>query len=86
MPIVSAFFGITIRLFHSDHNPPHFHAYYGEYEAIVEISSGKILAGKLPPKCKSLVEEWRNLHQTEIEKAWGYVSSMRTPKKIKGLE
>lgn len=86
MPIVSTFFGIIIRLFHSDHNPPHFHAAYGSDEAIIEIRTGKILGGKLPPTCKKLVEEWRKLHVIELEKAWDLVSSMKIPKKIKGLE
>ena len=57
MPIVSVFLGIVIRLYHGDHNPPHFHATYGEFEAIVEISSEMILKGKMPPKAIKLVEE-----------------------------
>jgi len=30
MPEVSRFFGIVIRFFFNDHDPPHFHAVYGE--------------------------------------------------------
>lgn len=30
-------------MFHDDHNPPHFHAEYGEYRAVIEITSGKLL-------------------------------------------
>ncbi len=55
MPILSTFFGIVIRMFHGDHNPPHFNAYYSEYEAIIEISSGKIISGKLPNRAKNFV-------------------------------
>lgn len=86
MPIVSIFFGIVIRLYHGDHNPPHFHATYGEFEAIIEIKSGKIIDGYLPPKAKKLVDEWRRKHTRELATAWTAVSAMKLPKKIKGLE
>jgi hypothetical protein len=83
---VSVFFGIVIRLYHADHNPPHFHATYGEFEAIIEIKSGKLLGGKLPSKGQKLVEEWRKLHISELNLAGNAVGSMKTPKRIKGLE
>ncbi len=86
MPILSVFFGIVIRVYHADHNPPHFHASYGEFEAIIEIESGKFLDGKLPPKGKKLVEEWRRKNLRQIKAAWTSVVSMKAPKKIKGLE
>jgi len=43
MPEISRFLGIVIRMFYRDHAPPHFHAYYGDYEIIVEIESEKPL-------------------------------------------
>ena len=30
MPEISRFFGIVIHMFYSDHEPAHFHAFYGE--------------------------------------------------------
>jgi hypothetical protein len=33
MPEVSRFFGIVIRMYFDDHNPPHFHAIYSGIEA-----------------------------------------------------
>lgn len=86
MPIISIFFGIVIRLYHGDHNPPHFLATYGEFEVIIEIKSGKILEGKLPTKAIKLVEEWRKKNQSNLNLAWTAVSAMKTPKRIKGLE
>ena len=29
VPEISRFFGIVIKMFFEDHNPPHFHAEYG---------------------------------------------------------
>lgn len=86
VPIVSVFFGIVIKLYHGDHNPPHFHATYGEYEAIVEIKTGKLLGGSLPPRALKLVDEWRKMHSDDLSRAWESVVSNKPPKRIKGLE
>lgn len=39
MPTISEFFGIIIRMYYDDHNPPHFHAYYGDYQALIRIDT-----------------------------------------------
>lgn len=39
MPELCSFYGISIRINFRDHNPPHFHALYGEHEAVIEINS-----------------------------------------------
>ncbi|PSL29221.1 DUF4160 domain-containing protein [Dyadobacter jiangsuensis] len=49
MPEISRFFGIVIRMFFDDHNPPHFHAEFQEYRAIIDIQSAGLLDGNLPP-------------------------------------
>ena len=40
MPEVSRFYGILIRFYYRDHPPAHFHANYGEHEALIEIETG----------------------------------------------
>jgi len=37
MPEVSRIYGIVIRMYFADHFPPHFHAEYGECEALISI-------------------------------------------------
>ncbi len=86
MPIVSVFFGIVIRIYHADHNPPHFHASYGEHDAIIEISTGTLLDGSLPPRARKLVEEWRRLNQKPLQTAWIAATAFKAPKRIRGLE
>jgi hypothetical protein len=86
MPVLSLFMGIMIKMYHGDHPPPHFHAFYGEFEAQVSISSGKILKGQLPPRIKKLVNEWRKLHKSELEKSWELAQSIKPLKRIKPLE
>ena len=36
------FFGIVIAMYYSDHPPPHFHARYGDFEAVVNIEGGVV--------------------------------------------
>ena len=49
MPERSRFLGIIIKMFFDDHNPPHFHAEFQEYKAIIEIYTSELLEGYLPP-------------------------------------
>lgn len=42
MPELSRFYGIIVRMFFDDHDPPHFHITYQEYEAIIVIENGTV--------------------------------------------
>jgi hypothetical protein len=50
MPEISRFYGILIAMFWAEHNPPHFHARYGEHKAAIEIDTLRVLDGWLPPR------------------------------------
>ncbi|MFM8544244.1 MAG: DUF4160 domain-containing protein [Vulcanococcus sp.] len=69
MPVLSRFLGITIVMFYRHHSPPHFHARYGEAEALIEIESGAV-EGALPLKALKLVEEWRLLRIQQLRANW----------------
>ncbi len=86
MPVISAFYGITIKVFQGDHNPPHFHVYYGEFRAQIDIANGRVIAGSLPPRSLKLVREWLKLRRKELLKAWAVAEQFGTPKRIKPLE
>ena len=86
MPIISIFFGLIIRVYHDDHPPPHFHVQYGEWNAIIEIRTGKVLIGQVPRRLMKLVEEWRKQHKFELLRAFNDAQNFKIPKKIKGLE
>lgn len=86
MPTISEFFGILILMFYNDHAPPHFHARYGEYEALIQISPLGILKGKLPPRALSLVMEWAQIHQEQLMEDWNYAASNKKLHKIPPLE
>jgi hypothetical protein len=58
MPELSRFLGIVIYMYFNEHNPPHFHAEYNEYNAAISINTLGVIEGKLPSKVLSLVVEW----------------------------
>jgi hypothetical protein len=70
MPEISRFFGIVIKMFWDDHNPPHFHAFYASDEALIDIQSLSLFAGHLSPRALGLVIEWATLHQQELLDDW----------------
>jgi hypothetical protein len=70
MPQISYFLGIVIRMFYRDHNPPHFHAVYGNFEAIIDIERNELISGYLPPRVLGLVTEWAALNQKELMENW----------------
>ena len=72
MPVLSKFYGIIIRMFfqQAEHNPPHIHALYGDDMAEVDIRTGEIIEGSLPPKALAMVREWIQLNQEELLQIW----------------
>jgi hypothetical protein len=70
MPQISYFLGVIIRMFYRDHNPPHFHAVYADFEGIIDIERNEIIGGQLPPRVLGIVTEWTALHQKELMENW----------------
>lgn len=86
MPEVSRFFGIVIRMYFDEHNPPHFHAIYAGTEAQVGIDPIVIFEGNLPNRANSMVIEWTALHQGELMDNWHRLQSDQPIQKIEPLE
>jgi hypothetical protein len=70
MPQISFFLGIIIKMYYREHNPPHFHADYGEHKATIDIQKLELWNGYLPPRVLGLVIEWAALHQKELMDNW----------------
>ena len=49
MPEISNFYGITIYMYVSEHNPPHFHVAYQGFKAIITILSRREAPRKIEP-------------------------------------
>jgi hypothetical protein len=44
MPELCRFYGVRIKMYYDDHNPPHFHAEYGGDEALISIDTFDVIA------------------------------------------
>jgi hypothetical protein len=86
MPEVSRFFGISIRFYYNDHEPAHFHAAYGEFEALIEIDTLSVLRGQLPRRALALVLEWADLHRAELRADWNSARMGEPPLPIDPLD
>lgn len=69
MPTISRFYGIVIFMNYRDHNPPHFHARYQEFEITVDIESG-IVNGSMPQRALKLIFEWGEKYEKELRDNW----------------
>lgn len=54
---------------YGDHNPPHFHAVYGDYEVSIEIETS-IVTGTMPGRALKMLLEWLELHRQELWENW----------------
>ncbi len=86
MPEISRFFGIVIKMFFDDHNPPHFHAEYGDSAALIDIRNLSVFSGRLPPRAMGLVIEWATLHQQELLADWERARAQQELQRIAPLE
>jgi Domain of unknown function (DUF4160) len=86
MPVISYFFGIYIRMYNDDHNPPHFHVDYQWQQAQFAIETGELLAGKLPSKAVKLVREWAKDHQQELRENWELAVALKPSQRIAGAD
>lgn len=54
-----------------DHPPPHVHVYYQGFEAIVEIETGEVIGGSLPPAAMRIIRPWIARRRGELLDNWG---------------
>jgi len=85
MPEISRFYGIIIRMYFRDHAPPHFHAFYGDDEAVIDIRHLAVIEGGLPPRALGLAIEWAVAHRQELLAAWERAANSASPGKIDPL-
>ncbi len=86
MPEISRFFGIIIRMFFDEHNPPHIHAEHQGNKAVFDLS-GNITRGDLKSRTAiKLVREWIDLHVAELLEDWELAQAGKEIKKIDPLD
>lgn len=84
MPFITTFYGIIITMYYNDHNPPHFHARYGEHKALFNFN-GEVIEGNFPKKQSKLVDAWIEIHREELTANWELCRNEIPPVKIDPL-
>ena len=84
MPVIARFYGVVLKMYfsQSEHGVPHFHAIYGEYNAVFDIQTLQMIEGDLPVRAQRLVREWGEQYQQELLRMWNINEFKRLP----GLE
>jgi Domain of unknown function (DUF4160) len=86
MPEICRFLGIVIAMYHREHGVPHFHAIYGEHDAVIAIRTGEVLEGQMPKRAMKRVLAWRALHIEELLENARLTAAKKLPNKIEPLE
>lgn len=86
MPEISRFFGIIISMFYNDHEPPHFHAQYGEHKASFCLNTLGLLDGWMPPRIRGYIVEWAALNIDDLFMDWEIARQKGILNKIEGLK
>jgi len=82
MPVIARFYGILIKMYFREHGVPHFHAIYGEFNGVFEVSSLNMIEGDLPARARRLVCDWAEQYKDDLQRMW----ETQDYKKLPGLE
>jgi len=86
LPIISRFFGIVVRMFYDEHNPPHIHVEFQNEKAVLDFM-GNIMRGDLKSRTAlRLIREWIDLHRTELLEDWNLAQVGNEIKSIDPLD
>jgi len=70
MPTLARFSGFEIRMFFEDHNPPHVHVVGPDFEILVAIRDGSVLAGKAPASARRTALIWIAHNRESLLTKW----------------
>lgn len=65
-------------MYHKEHPPAHFHAYYGGQHAVVDIETLTVCEGNLTRRAMGMVLEWAAAHRDELMANWE-LAQLRAP-------
>ena len=86
MPEICRFFGIIVRMFYDEHNPPHIHVEYQGNKAVLDFL-GNVLKGDLKSRTAlRLVREWIDLRLDELRTSWERAQAGREVDRIDPLD
>jgi len=86
VPVISTFFGIVVRMFYQDHDPPHFHAEYQGQHGKFDFA-GCLIVGEIRSRnAKALIRKWVLLHADDLEANWERMKAGERLERVEPLE
>ena len=81
MPEICRFYGLIVKMYFrsGEHNPPHIHVLYNEYNGIIDINTTEMVEGDLPPKALSITKEWMTIYKDKLLEIWKTQSFIKLP-------
>ena len=72
MPVISRFYGIVIKMYlrQKEHNPPHLHAFYGDYVGLFSLEEGEMYEGDIPVKEQKLIKNFILHYKEQLYDMW----------------
>lgn len=72
MPVLARFYGMVVKMYllGKEHNPPHVHILYGEYNAVIDVQTLTVIEGDLPGRGIALAREWTEKYRDELLEIW----------------
>jgi hypothetical protein len=70
VPVVAIVDGVKIMFYANEHPPAHFHAKIAELQAVIDIDSVTIVAGRLPPVQTRSVLAWAASRQAVLRETF----------------
>ncbi|MEW6530573.1 MAG: DUF4160 domain-containing protein [Thermodesulfobacteriota bacterium] len=74
MPLLAELKGTKVRMWPFDHKPPHIHVKHAEHLARIEIMTGSLIDGYLPPRVRRRIVDWLDRCRKEILLRWQLAS------------
>ena len=85
MPEICRFYGIVIKMFWNDHDPPYFHAEYGDDFALIDIRTLAVIDGALPARALGLTVEWTAARRDSLMTLWQKARALEPLERLEPL-
>ncbi len=83
MPIISAFFGIVIRMYYKEHEPANFHAEHSGDKATFDFNP-ELIAGEIRSRrARQRIRTWAQQHSVELAANW---EKMKAGQSLESIE
>ena len=86
MPLIKVIDSIKIYIYLRDHNPPHFHIIYSEYEELIDIRTLTTYSGSVPKKQRKKVIKWAEENEEYLNNKWAEYNPGKEEKDQEGQE